>query len=137
MISPPLTLFLKEGDESISYPFFTFSLLYIFKNHFFNLHINFYNYKILHVPLSILQYLLLKYYKIFIFYNIFSRNPWPPNPETWSYILSSPYLWSSLMAQWWVHSEDLKNWSWCWSVCGLGIMGFGCWCWLSCRSDLS
>jgi hypothetical protein len=42
------------------------------KTHFSTLHINFY--KTPHIPLSILQYVLLKYYKIFIFYNIFSRN---------------------------------------------------------------
>jgi hypothetical protein len=55
------------------------------KSYFSILHTNFY--KIPHIPLSVLQYVLLKYYKIFIFYNIFSRNLLP----RWnSFITSNP-----------------------------------------------
>ena len=52
------------------------------KNYFSILHTNFY--KTPHIPLSILQYVLLKYYKIFIFYNIFSRH------TRWNSITNNP-----------------------------------------------
>ena len=66
--------------------YFTYQLLQNNRVPLSILHTNFY--KTPYVSLFILQYLLLKYYKIFIFYNIFSRNP--RHTRRNSFITSNP-----------------------------------------------
>jgi hypothetical protein len=73
-----------------AFPTHFLSILYFTssKSYFSILHTNFY--KTPHISLSILQYFLLKYYKIFIFYNIFSRNPAHPRHTRRNSITSNP-----------------------------------------------
>ena len=59
--------------ESILSRIFIRSLFYIFKSYFFILVTHFY--KTLHISFSILQYIILKYYKIILFLHIFFNTP--------------------------------------------------------------